>query len=89
MCDDAMRGFSYISNCINDQASDKKKSSFALESWESAKAGKIIKGTFISLKGNQITITKENGKTLTFSLDLLSEKSQKRAQELSTLDGAS
>lgn len=53
-----------------------------MEPWESAKGGQTIHATFLSLKGGKITLKKSNGKLLTFSLSLLSEKSQQRAKEL-------
>jgi len=68
----------------DENVNPEKTPSFTLESWESAKGGKVIKGTFVSLKGDKISITKENGKTSTFALKLLSEKSQKRARELAS-----
>jgi len=53
-----------------------------IESWESAKGGNSISATFISLNDEMITLQKENGKTVTFKLSLLSANSQERAKEL-------
>ncbi len=54
-----------------------------IEEWQSAQGGKSIRATFISLNGELITLRKEDGKTLTFKLSLLSEESQQRAEKLS------
>jgi len=56
---------------------------YTVEAWKSSKGGKVIQGTFVSLEGGKITLKKENDETVTFGIELLSEKSQKRAQELS------
>lgn len=53
-----------------------------MEPWESAKGGQTIHATFLSLKGDKITLKKQNGKLATFSIARLSEESQKRAKEL-------
>jgi len=52
------------------------------ESWESAQGGKTITATFVALKGDMITLKKQNGSDVTFKLAMLSEKSQERAKEL-------
>lgn len=59
-----------------------KSSELTEEFWESAKDGKTIKATFVSLKGDTITLKKDSGKSVSFSVQLLSEKSQTRAKEL-------
>ena len=54
---------------------------FEMESWTNTK-GKTIRAQFVSLEGEQITLKKADGKTVSFKLSLLSEKSQERAKEL-------
>lgn len=56
----------------------------AMEAWHSAKGGKTIQARFVTLSGDRITLEKEDGKTVTFKLSLLSEQSQQRAKELGT-----
>ncbi|QQL45046.1 hypothetical protein [Sulfuriroseicoccus oceanibius] len=53
-----------------------------MESWVSAEGGKTITAKFQSLSGNRITLVMENGRTVTFDISKLSEKSQQRAKEL-------
>ncbi|WP_435896110.1 hypothetical protein [Oceaniferula spumae] len=69
---------------VADKADDKPSAAAELEmeSWESAKGGKSIKATFVSLSGGKITLKKDNGQEVTFDLTLLSDKSQSRAREL-------
>ncbi|MCP5536821.1 MAG: hypothetical protein H7A51_11405 [Akkermansiaceae bacterium] len=55
---------------------------YPIESWESAKGGKSIQARFVSLQDGKITLKKSDGSQVTFSLTLLSEKSQQRANEL-------
>lgn len=53
-----------------------------MESWESAKGGKTIEASFVSLSGGKITLKKQGGKIVTFNLSLLSDQSRQRAKEL-------
>ena len=66
-----------------DGGSEEKNTSHTVETWESSKDGKKMKATFISLSDGQITLKKDNGKSITFPLTKLSDKSQQRAKELS------
>jgi hypothetical protein len=61
---------------------EKPAEKLEMEPWESAKGGKTIHATFLSLKGEKITLKKQDGKLASFSISLLSEKSQQRAKEL-------
>jgi len=49
------------------------------ESWTNTK-GSSLRGTFVSLNGNKITLKLANGKESTFDLSLLSEESQTKAK---------
>jgi len=73
-----------IRSGATDDAEKSTNSEHTVETWESSKGGKTIRATFISLEDGKITLKKESNKTISFAIDLLSEKSQKRAQELDT-----
>lgn len=61
---------------------DAKPAALEIETWGSSTAGKTIEATFVSLVGDKVTLKKKNGKKMSFSLSLLSEDSQQRAQLL-------
>ena len=53
-----------------------------VETWESSTKNKTIQASFISLDGDSISLKLESGKVVTFSMNKLNEKSQRRAREL-------
>lgn len=65
----------------NTTASEDTKE-YPMEDWQSAKGDKTIQGKFVSLTGNQLTLEKPDGKTISFDIKFLSEESQTRANEL-------
>ncbi len=70
------------SSIAQEAETTKSTPTFAEETWESAQNGKSMQATFVSLTGDNITLKKANGQTVTFSTSHLSEKSRQRAEEL-------
>lgn len=67
---------------VADKKQEDQKKAYIPEEWKSSKNGKTIKATFVSLEDGKITLKMTNGKTVTFSLDKLSQESQERAETL-------